>query len=99
MQSTNMMLIYNCLIDEFTYNRIKDLNPDVKMQDNYTYFIEWNKTVINKLSDMDVKFLVVLCDKIRSRNILSMDEEHCINMTCVGFYYTANYKLVIVTPR
>lgn len=94
-----MTTIYSCLIDEFTYNRIKHFNPDAKMEDNYGYFIEWNKTYINKLPDIEIKFLVVLCNKIKTGNILSMDEEHCTNMSCVGFYYTTNQKLVLVNPR
>jgi hypothetical protein len=99
MQDINRTKIYNRLIDENTYSRIKDFNPDDNMQNNYKNFIDWNKNFINRLSQYELEFLSTLCDMIANDYVRSMDEECCAKMHINAFYYTTEHRLVIVTPR
>ena len=94
-----MNAIYAHLINADAYYRIKSLNQDITMQFDYEHFIHWHKRILSELSHNELQFLATLCDMFKRRNIHSMDEEHCSEMVCNAFYYTIDYKLVIVTPR
>lgn len=100
MESIMIETLYKFLIDEDTYERIKTLNPELNMQDDYKHFIDWHHGVIMcDLSNRELRFLSTLCDMFMRGSIRSMDEEHCSEMVCNSYYYTTDLKLVIVTPR
>jgi len=99
MDSININAIYNRLIDEDTYDRIREFNPEDNMQYDYEHFIHWHKRILSELSHSKLQFLATLCDMIVGDDIRSMDEEHCGKMCITTFYYTTEHRLILVTPR
>lgn len=98
-----MDVIKKCLLDEYVFDRMKDMSEDSgdNLYSDYTYpeFIAWNMSCAAALSEDELNWLVTLCKKIRNDGIRIMDAESCVSMEAAGIYFNPEKQLCIYNDR
>ena len=98
-----MDVIKKSLLDEYVFERMLAFDADNgdNLYSGYTYpeFIAWNMSCAAALSDDELKWLVVLCQKISRDHINIMDAESCAAFTAAGIYFDPEKNLCIYNDR
>ena len=85
------------LPDEYTYERMQELDSDYTM--TFSDFYVWNIKCINELSDEDCEWTLGLCRRIENQRIRLMDEESCASFQAHGLHFNMEGELCIMNPR
>jgi len=98
-----MDMVKKCLLDEYVFERMKDMSEDSgdNLYSGYTYleFIAWNMSCAAALSQDELNWLVILCKKIINSRISIMDAESCVPMEAAGIYFDPEKNLCIYNDR
>lgn len=64
---------------------------------SYEKFLDHNKLCVGKLSENEMKFMLVMCEKLTNGSIDLLDDEYHFDFSqAKSFYYNKNGKLVLV---
>jgi len=100
MDSIDSLILVRSIVDNYTFERIKDLSDDLFYTDmTYDHFIAWNKKCIGEMDTDDLKCVIYFCKLIKNNSIHIVDEETCCEMQACSIYFNKNKKLCIVNPR
>ena len=89
--------IKKCIVNEYTYDRMKNMSDDCPW-DSYNEFYDWNVKCLQESQD-DAIWLYSFCKRLANNKVQLMDEESCVAFTAYGFFYDHNKSIVLVNPR
>ena len=86
------------ILDEGTFERLRDLNEDYQLL-TYEEFYDWNNKCYNELSSDDKTWLQVLIKRIRKGQIKQVDLEDCGEWESEAVYFDLMSNICIMHPR
>ena len=91
--------VLKCLVDEYTFERITDLQRGSVIANTYAEFIAWNVKCVGELSANELVAISTLCKMIARNRIRSVDTEHCAEMSVDSLYFNSKGILCLANPR
>jgi len=95
-----MQAIRDQIIDEDTFNRIRDYG----YEDRFTFktfkdFMEWQDKCLVEMPSDDYNWIRGLCGRVRNGKVRLMDEETCVDFRADMIYFDVDRKVVIMNSR